>query len=95
MRSAAFEVQGRHVDTDRASLLLPIHPIDAPALDDAAKQRFLRERGLFLADGRFDLFEAIVLPNHPYELIWPSSPANAPPFIRPSRALPPGDPYRG
>ncbi|MBL9107581.1 MAG: hypothetical protein JNL82_42230 [Myxococcales bacterium] len=95
MRSAPFEVQGRLVEADRAALLLPTEPIDDPVLDEAAKHQYLRERGLFLADGRFDLFESVVLPNHPYELAWPTSPRDAPPFVRPSRALPPGDPYRG
>lgn len=94
LRSAPFEIQGQLVDTDRASLLLPIHPVDAPVLDDAAKQKFLRERGLFLADGKFDLFEAILEPNITYELVRPAAPDGAPPFIRPSRALPAGNPYR-
>lgn len=95
MRSVPFEIQGRLVEADRASLVLPTEPIDAPILDQTAKQRYLRERGLFLADGRFDLFESVVLPNLPYELTWPTTPGDAPPCVRPSRALPPGDPYRG
>jgi hypothetical protein len=95
MRSAPFEVQGRPVAADRATLDLPILPVDPPELDIAARQRYLRERGLFLADGKFDLFEAILEPNATHELLWPAAPADAPPFVRPSRALPPGDPYRG
>jgi hypothetical protein len=94
MRSAAFEIQGHLVDTDRASLLVPIHPIDTPSLSDPEKQQFLRERGLFLADGKFDLFEAIVEPNLTYELVCPTTPTDAPPFVLPSRALPPASPYR-
>lgn len=94
MRSVPFEIRGELVEADRASLLVPIQPIHAPTLDDAAKQKFLRERGLFLADGKFDLFEAIVEPHLTYELVRPATPDGAPPFIRPSRALPRGTPYR-
>ena len=84
---------------DPAEVTLPypgtaLPPFDTPTLDDAAKQKFLRERGLFLADGKFDLFEAIVEPNLTYELARPAAPDGAPPFIRPSRALPRGTPYR-
>jgi len=94
MRSCAFEVGGREVAADSVSLTLPLVPVSGPGISDEAKQRFLRERGLFLVDGSFDLHEAILEPGGSYALLWPSLPENAPPFIR--AAAGPGEhgPYR-
>lgn len=94
MRSCAFEVAGRVVDADAVSLALPIAPITAPAMTEAEHQRFLRERGLFLADGAFDLFEAIIEPGRTHDLLWPTAPAAAPPVIRATRDTPRRAPYR-
>lgn len=94
MRSCAFEVQGRAIAADRVSLVGPIEHIIRPFMTETERQRFLRVRGLFLADGQFDLFESIIEPGQACELLWPNAPAGAPPAIRPTRALPPGDPYR-
>lgn len=84
MRSCAFDVRGRAVEADKAWLALPTAPISQPALDDDAKAKFLRQRGLFLGDGQFDLFESIIEPGRPYELVWPSLPEGAPPMIVPA-----------
>jgi hypothetical protein len=94
VRSCAFEIGGREVAADAASLAMPITAITEPALDTEAKRRFLRERGLFLVDGTFDLYEAIIEPGGSYELLWPSLPAGAPPFVRPIAAGTRRDPYR-
>ena len=94
MRSCAFEVDGRQVAADAVTLAMGTAPVPAPNLTDAAKARFLRERGLFLVDGQFDLFETIVEPGGTYELLWPSLPADAPPFIRAAPGAPRRNPYR-
>lgn len=94
MRSSAFEVEGRAVATDGVWLALPTTRITAPALDQEQLRRFLRERGLFLVDGQFDLYEAILEPGDSYELLWPTAPAGAPPFIRAAGSAPVRDPYR-
>ena len=94
VRSCAFEVAGREVAADAASLALPITRISAPVLDDEAKKRFLRERGLFLVDGSFELYESILTPGGFYELLWPSLPAGAPPFVRQTEGVARSDPYR-
>ena len=94
VRSCAFEVAGRRVAADAASLAMPITHIAEPALDLAARARFLRERGLFLVDGDFTFYEAIVEPGGAYELLWPSLPDGAPPFVRPISAAVRRDPYR-
>jgi hypothetical protein len=94
MRSCPFEIQGRPVDADAVSLAMPIVPIEKPILTDEQKRRFLRERGLFLNDGTFDLHETIIEPGGTYELLWPTLPAGAPPFIRGAPAALRRDPYR-
>lgn len=81
MRSCAFDVRGRAVEADHAWLDLPTAPISQPALDEDAKRKFLRQRGLFLGDGQFDLYESILEPGRAYELVWPSLPAGAPPMV--------------
>lgn len=94
VRSCNFEIAGREVAADSASLAMPIAHITEPAMDTDAKRRFLRERGLFIADGNFDLYEAIIEPGGSYELLWPSLPAGAPPFVRPISGVSRRDPYR-
>lgn len=81
MRSCAFDVADRRVEADGVTLALPIAPVAEPAITETQRQRFLRQRGLFLVDGRFDLFEAIVEPGAHCELSWASSPADAPPLL--------------
>lgn len=95
VRSCALEVEGREVAADAAMLELPTQAIDRPALDEDGKRRFLRERGLFLADGEFDLFEAVVLPDQTVELQWPSAPVGAPPRVLPAAQALRRGPYRG
>ena len=94
MRSCAFEALGRRVAADALTLALPLLPVAKPAISEAQLQRFLRERGLFLVDGSFDLFEAIVEPEAAHELLWPSLPAGAPPFIQAAEGKARRDPYR-
>lgn len=94
MRSCAFEIQGRAVARDAASLALPISKLASPTIDEEAKRKFLRERGLFLVDGSFDLHEAILEPGRSYELLWPSLPEGAPPFVRAAESAARRDPYR-
>ena len=80
MRSCAFEVDGHEVAADRAMLTAPTEPVTRPTMSEEEKRRFLRERGLFLADGTFDLHEAIVEPNEACEVRWPTTTEGAPPF---------------
>ena len=94
MHSAPFEIQGKTIDVDGVSLALPIKPVTEPAITGEQKQKFLRERGLFLADGTFDLFEVIIEPGSTYEMLWPSAPASAPPILRAAPQARAGDPYR-
>jgi hypothetical protein len=94
MHSCAFEVQGKSIDAERVSLALPIKPVTEPTITAEQKTRFLRERGLFTADGQFDLFEAIVEPENTYELLWPSAPEGTPPILRAAPQGRAGDPYR-
>lgn len=95
IRSCAFEVAGHAVEADAAALALPIEQVTRPAITEEALSKLLRERGLFLTDGQFDLFEAILEPGAGCELQWPSSPTGAPPFVRAARALPgAATPYR-
>ena len=81
MRSCVFSVDGREVGKDRAMLTAPTELVEQPVMSEEEKRRFLRERGLFLADGRFDLYEAIVGVNEQVELRWPSVPEGAAPFV--------------
>lgn len=62
-------------------LTAPTELVEQPVMSEEEKRRFLRERGLFLADGRFDLYEAIVGVNEQVELRWPSVPEGAAPFV--------------
>lgn len=96
MRSCPFEVDGREVARDHAMLTAPTEAVAQPVMSVEEKRRFLRERGLFLADGSFDLFEAIVAPNEQVELRWPTAPEGAPPFVVGVGGVVKGrDPYRG
>ena len=94
MHAGAFEVAGQAITADGVSLALPIKPVAETVLTPEQKQRFLRERGLFLVDGQFDLFEAIVEPEQTYELLWPSAPEGAPPVLYATSQRSPGNPYR-
>jgi hypothetical protein len=94
VRSAAFEIEGRAVAADAASLALPIEPVQPSTLAEDELRKFLRVRGLFLVDGKFDLYEAIVEPGRTYELLWPSAPAGAPPFVHAAAQRRGRDPYR-
>jgi hypothetical protein len=95
MRSCAFDVRGRAVAADHAWLELPTAAISQPALDDEAKAKLLRQRGLFSSDGQFDLFESILEPGRAYDLVWPSLPAGAPPMVLPaSRDVARNSPFR-
>jgi len=94
MHACAFEIAGKPIAGDGVSLALPIRPVLEPTITAEQKQRFLRERGLFLVDGQFDLFEAIVEPEHTYELLWPSAPEGAPPILKAAPHGRAGDPYR-
>jgi hypothetical protein len=63
-RSVGFELGGHAVSRDRVTLDLPPAPVgegDDEATDKKIA-RFLRQRGLFFAEGTFRLFEAIVEP---------------------------------
>lgn len=96
MRSCVFTVDGREVGKDGAMLTAPTELIEQPVMSEEEKRRFLRERGLFLADGRFDLYEAIVGPNEQVELRWPTTPEGAPPFVVPVGGMVKvRHPYRG
>lgn len=94
VRSSAFEVQGREIAEGRAALSIPIQPVPVPAMDDLTRHRFMRQRGLFLADGQFDHFEAILEPGSTCEVLRPSAPQDAPPFVRVLRGGPQRSPYR-
>ncbi|HEY0132836.1 MAG TPA: hypothetical protein VGB85_02115 [Nannocystis sp.] len=94
MHSCAFEIQGKTIDAGGVSLALPIKPVAEPAITGEQKKKFLRERGLFLADGKFDLFEAIIEPGSTYEMLWPSAPGGAAPILRAAPQARAGDPYR-
>lgn len=94
VRSCAFEVQGQEVAADTASLAIPIAPVAVPAMDDLARHRFMRQRGLFLADGQFDFFEAVLEPGATVEVVRPSAPAGAPVIVRTVRGAPKQSPYR-
>ncbi len=94
MHSCPFEIEGRALAAESVSLALPSLPVTAPTMTPEQQQRFLRERGLFTADGQFDLFEAIVEPEHSYEVLWPSAPANAAPILRAAAEGKRKDPYR-
>lgn len=96
MRACPFEVDGRAVARDHAMLTATTELVAQPVMSVEEKRRFLRERGLFLADGSFDLYEAIVAPNERVELRWPTTPEGAPPFVVPVGGATRGrDPYRG
>ena len=96
MRSCPFEVDGREVAKDHAMLTTATALVETPVMSEEQKRRFLRERGLFVADGRFDLYEAIVAPNQRVELRWPTAPEGAPPFVSAIEGAVRGrDPYRG
>ncbi|MDC0719015.1 hypothetical protein [Nannocystis bainbridge] len=94
MRSSAFDIDGRHVEADAVTLGLPLTAVTRPAMTESARQRFLRQRGLFLADGQFELFEAIVEPGAAYEVQWPSAPAGVPPVIHATTGVAPRGAYR-
>lgn len=94
MRSCAFDIHDRHVEADAVTLALPITPVARPFMTESARQRFLRQRGLFLLDGRFDLFEAILEPGAVYELQWASAPQGAPPVIHATSGVLPRGAYR-
>ena len=94
MHVAAFEIEGREIAADGASLALPILPVLEPAMDHDRQVRFLRERGLFSADGQFDLFEAIVEPEQTHELLWPSAPDGVPPVLHAAAHQRAKNPYR-
>lgn len=94
MRSCAFDVHDRHVEADGVTLSLPIAPVLDPVMTETERQRFLRRRGLFLVDGQFDLFEAILEPGAVYELRWPSAPDGAPPVIHATQGIAPRGAYR-
>jgi hypothetical protein len=96
MRSCAFEVDGGEVEKDRAMLTGATELVEKPVMSEEEKRRFLRERGLFLADGKFDLYEAIVAPNERVEVRWPAAPEGAAPWVvQVGGATRGGDPYRG
>lgn len=94
VHTGTYEVEGRTISADSTQIALPILPVAAPVLDHDQQARFLRERGLFLADGQFDFFEAIVEPGHTYELLWPSAPDGAPPVLHPAAHQKARNPYR-
>ncbi len=94
MHSCAFEVEGRSIAAESVALALPTPAIAEPVMSAEQKQRFLRERGLFLVDGRFDLFESIIEPDRFYELLWPSAPEGAPPVLQNAPQGRRADPYR-
>ena len=96
MRSCAFEVDGHEVAANRAMLTGPTELVATPTMSEGEKRRFLRERGLFLADGTFDLYEAIVEANEACEVRWPTANEGAPPFVLGLRGRTRGQhPYRG
>ena len=94
MHACAFEVQGKAIAADSVSIALPFTPVAQPTITPEQKKRFLRERGLFLVDGQFDLFEAIVEPERTYELVWLSAPTGTPPVLKAAPQGRGGDPYR-
>jgi len=61
---ADFEVGGDTVDGSRVMVRAPLQAIEREALETGGQslKQFLRERGLFAADGSFELFEAILEP---------------------------------
>lgn len=95
MHNCAFEVEDRQIAADAVSMALPITAVAEPKLTKEQQERFLRERGLFLVDGQFDLFETVVLPDLSYELVWHAAPAGAPPVLRSAPHGRAKDPYRG
>ena len=61
---AAFRLGQESFEADSITLILPLQPVEAPTTDQDVERltRFLRRRGLFMPDGHFAFFEALLLP---------------------------------
>lgn len=78
----AFAVAGREIEAGVATLEIPLEPIGVPdeALD-AALGDFLRTRGLFVGDGDFEFFEALLVPGRECKVEELDSPDGAGPRV--------------
>lgn len=59
-----FEVEGDAMDGDHVLVRTPLEeiPLEQAEADGLDLARYLRERGLFVSDGEYELYEAIVVP---------------------------------
>ena len=82
--STGFSIGGRSVDAGTATLEIPLEAVDLKPGEEHRKAcaRFLRERGLFFADGEFEFFESVVLSGHRYTLAYHRDPEGSGPVIR-------------
>jgi hypothetical protein len=67
-RCAAIRLGDESFEADSATLILPLEPVAAPTNNPAIERitNYLRRRGLFLPDGNFAFYEALVLPDETY-----------------------------
>jgi hypothetical protein len=81
-----FEIGGRQIAADGATLEIPLEPVgeDAAVMTPDEVALFLRKRGLFANDGRFEFFEALIEPGSVYELRYHDSPKDAAPVVWPA-----------
>jgi hypothetical protein len=70
VRSRALRVDGRTFEAGAVDLELEMVDVGEQALKlpGSDLRTFLRQRGLFISDGQFDLFEAVLLPGQAIEL---------------------------
>jgi pimeloyl-ACP methyl ester carboxylesterase len=87
--TAAFEIEGEVVDTDRATIELPSSLVGGEAEDEEIDEelekkisRFLRQRGLFVSEGDYAVFEALIEPDRRYEVSCYEKPPGAAALIR-------------
>lgn len=82
----AFELAGRELGPDRATLEIPLEPVapDEHLLNSDELSLFLRKRGLFGSDGVFEFYEALVLPGARYQLLRHEEPEGAVAVLRPT-----------
>ena len=57
-------------------------PVDTDRMESDELVKFLRKRGLFVSDGAFQFFEALVVPGSTYELARHEEPASATLVVR-------------
>lgn len=82
--TAAFAVEDRIVEADRATLKLDAELVgeESIGMDDSGIAQFLRKRGLFASEGIYAIFEAIIEPDQSYRVELYDKPANAVAVVR-------------